>query len=67
MNNLLWRTALILVHAVVNFFVVTFLLDYDITGSWLRLTGFILLILFLLFLFIKHLVSYIYFIKPKIK
>lgn len=67
MNALLLRTVAILLHATGNFLLVTFLLSYDITGSWVFFIGFIVLLLLLLFLFIKHTVSYIYFIKTKTK
>ena len=67
MNPLLLRTAAILLHAVANFLLITTLYNYDLTGSWLKFIGFIILVLFLLFLFIKHLLSYIYFIKTKTK
>jgi len=67
MNAFVLRTIAIVLHAVANFLLVTYLLNADITGSWLYFTGFIVLIAVLLFLFIKHLVSYIYFIKTKTK
>ncbi|MEO7922333.1 MAG: hypothetical protein ABIR30_01515 [Chitinophagaceae bacterium] len=67
MNPLLLRTFAILIHAVANFILVTWLLNYDISGSWLYFVGFIAICLLLLFLFIKHLLSYIYFIKTNTK
>ncbi len=67
MNALLLRTAAIVLHAAANFLFVTFLLNYDISGSWLAFLGFIVLLLFLLFLFLKHALSYIYFLKTKTK
>jgi hypothetical protein len=67
MNTLSVRTAAIIIHAIANFLLVTYLLAIDITGSWLYFIGFILIIALLLYLFIKHLVSYIYFIKIKTK
>ncbi len=67
MNQFALRTVLIILHAAANFILITILLDYDISGSWVRFIGFIALALLLLFLFIKHLLSYIYFIKTKTK
>ena len=64
-NELLLRTLAILAHAAANFLLVTYLFNYDITAKWVRFIGFIALTLVLLFLFIKHLLNYIYFIKTK--
>ena len=66
MNSLIWRSTALLLHAAANFFLISYLFRYDITGSWLYFIGFIAIALILLYLFIRHLVSYIYFIK-KIK
>jgi hypothetical protein len=66
MNRLFWRTSLILAHAIANFILISMLFRYDITGSWLLFFGFIIIALVLFYLFVRHLVSYIYFIK-KIK
>ena len=66
MKPLLWRTAGLLLHAIANFLFVSFLFRYDITGSWFFFICFIIVVLLLLFLFISHIVSYIYFLK-KIK
>jgi hypothetical protein len=67
MDNVLLRTFLLVFHGVANFLFISYLYRYDITGSWLYFIGFIVIVLFLLFLFIKHLLSYIYFIKTKTK
>ena len=67
MNNLLVRTVAIILHAIVNLLLVNWLVNFDITGKWIFFAGFILLLLFLLFLFVKHIVSFIYFIKTKTK
>ena len=63
MKSLLWRTAAIIAHAAANFILISVLFRYDITGRWVTFIGFILLALILLYLFIRHLVSYIYFLK----
>ena len=67
MNPLVLRTLAILLHAAANYVLVTMLFNYDISGSWLYFIGFIVIMLVLLFLFLKHLFSYIYFIKTNIK
>ena len=67
MNVFLLRTAAIVLHVAASIILVTFLFNYDITGSWVFFIGIITLLLLLLFLFIKHLLSYIYFIKNKTK
>lgn len=68
MNSLFVRTTAILLHAVLNFLLVNFFVStYDLTGKWVLFIGFILFLLLLLYFFIKHIVSYIYFIKTKTK
>jgi hypothetical protein len=67
MNAFMLRTAVLVLHAAANILLITFLFNYDITGSWVFFIGFIVILLLLLFLFIKHLLSYIYFIKTKTK
>jgi hypothetical protein len=61
----IWRTALLLLHAALNVFIVTRATDYDITSSWLYTLGFLVLGLLLLAAFIYHLVSFYHFIKTK--
>jgi len=63
MNNLTIRTTAIISHAMLNIFIVSYLMDYDISSSWLSFLGFVLLLLVLLLLFIYHLLSFIHFIK----
>jgi ABC-type nickel/cobalt efflux system permease component RcnA len=65
MNTLFVRTAVLLLHAIANFALVSYLLNFDISGKWVSFIGFILLILVLVYLFIRHIVSYIYFVKNK--
>jgi hypothetical protein len=67
MNNLFLRTCLVLLHAVTSIVLVSYLVDYDITGKWIKFIGFLLLLLLLLFLFVKHLIAFYYFIKTKPK
>jgi LPXTG-motif cell wall-anchored protein len=65
MNNLFIRVAAFLLHIVLNAVIVAYVTNYDISGSWLSFIGFLLLALLLLFLFIRHLISFIQFIKTK--
>lgn len=68
MNNIVFRTFFIIVHAVVNFLLVNYILNhFDLTGRWIFFIGFILLAFLLSLLFITHIVSYIYFLKTKTK
>lgn len=67
MNTIFIRFAAILLHAIANFILVSYVVNFDITGSWIYFIGFVLLLLLLLYLFILHLTSFIYFIKTKTK
>ncbi|MBC7950106.1 MAG: hypothetical protein H7Y42_19640 [Chitinophagaceae bacterium] len=67
MNTLLIRIGALLLHALANFFLLTYLTDYDLTGSWLAIGGFVILLVVLLVLFIKHILSFVYFLKTKTK
>ena len=67
MNQLLFRTFLLLLHLVANFVLISYVFRYDITGSWIGFIGFIILAFFLFYLFIRHLISYINFTKTKTK
>jgi membrane protein YdbS with pleckstrin-like domain len=62
-NSVFWRSAAIIIHIILNIIIVTRLTDFDLTGSWLIFIGFLLLLLVLIFLFIKHLLSFLYFLK----
>ncbi len=63
MNSILFRTAALVMQAVLNLVIVSYLVRFDTTASWVNFTAFIAALLVLLILFIKHLVSFIYFIK----
>ena len=63
MDNMFLRAVAIILHALANFVAVSYLLNYDITSSWLATICFVVVVLLLLFLFIKHIVSFINFIK----
>ncbi|HUC80509.1 MAG TPA: hypothetical protein VMR70_06310 [Flavisolibacter sp.] len=61
-NSLTLRLFGILLHAVLNFVAVSYLLNFDISGSWIVFVGFIVAVFFLSYVFLKHLVSFIHFI-----
>ena len=62
-QNKIARTLAILIHGLINFLLVSWMLQYDITGSWIGFTLFIILCLLLLVLFVKHLVSFIKYLQ----
>lgn len=62
-NRLALRLLALLLHALLNFVVITWLTNFDLTGSWLVFAGFVLAVLVLLCFFLKHLVSFVTFFK----
>lgn len=62
-NKLLLRVIFISLHIFLNFIFISYLMSFDLTGSWIRFSLFVLLVLVLLILFVKHLISFILFIK----
>ncbi len=64
-NSLALRIFGIILHAIANFILVSYLVDYDITGSWIVFIGFVLVVFFLSYVFLRHLVSFINFIINK--
>ena len=65
MNNLIIRAAALLIHILVNVILITWLMQSDLTGSWLIFAGFLLLLLVLFYLLVIHLISFLQFIKTK--
>ncbi len=65
MNTFFFRIGALLLHALLNIIVVTWITNFDITGSWIAVIGFILLLFLLLVVFLKHLLSFIHYIKTK--
>lgn len=65
MNKLVLRTLMLVLHTLLNFFIVSYLMDFDLTGSWLRIFLFVLLLLVLLYFFVWHIVEYSKHVKPK--
>jgi len=67
MNNTILRVGALFIHVIVNIVIVAYVTRYDISGSWLSFAGFMVLLFILLIAFIKHLISFISFIKTKTK
>lgn len=57
------RIAALLFHALLNFIAVTYLTNFDVTGSWLRFAGFVLAVFALFYFFLRHLFSFVLFLK----
>ena len=64
-NNLALRIFAIVLHALLNFIFVSYLLNFDISGSWIVFVGFIIVVFFLSYVFLKHLQSFIHFLINK--
>ncbi len=62
-NNFFFRLTVIIFHALVNFFVVSYCMKFDITGGWLSFLLFAMLCIVLLVVFIIHLLSFLQFLK----
>ena len=62
-NKLLIRVIFISVHIFLNFIFISYLMSFDLTETWVKFSLFILVLLLLLILFVKHLISFILFIK----
>ena len=67
MNSMLLRLVLLLLHAFINFALVSWLLNFDITGSWLAVGAFVIGVLLLMVVFIRHLLSFFSFLKTRTK
>jgi len=67
MNPLLLRTIALLVHAALSLLIANWLLNFDITSRWLYFAGFIIVLLILLYFFVRHIISFLYFIKTNQK
>ena len=63
MNKLIIRTTALIIHALLNIFIISWLTDFDITGKWIYFIGFVLIAGILLLFFIRHIFSFIQFIK----
>jgi hypothetical protein len=65
MNTTPVRAAAILLHLLLNFFLVSWLMDFDLTGGWVRFVLFLAACIFLLMLFVLHMISFIRYLQSK--
>jgi hypothetical protein len=65
MNTLLVRVGLLLLHVFLNIVIVAYLTTFDVSASWLSMTGFALAGFIILALLILHIMSFIKFYKHK--
>lgn len=67
MSRLIRRLVAILLHALLTAYVLTWAMQYDITGSWILFAGFISLFLLLLLFLTIHFIALFYFFKSRVK
>ena len=67
MDAVYLRVGAILAHVILNIIVISWIVNFDITASWLRVAGFAAVLFLLLVLFIIHLISFIKYLKTKTK
>jgi hypothetical protein len=67
MDNYVIRIAAIIAHVLLNIVIISFLTDFDITARWITTIAFVLIIFLLFVMLIKHIVSFINYIKTKTK
>ena len=67
MDAIYLRVGAILAHVILNIIIISWIVNFDITGSWLKVAGFAAVLFILLVLFIKHLISFINYLKTKTK
>ena len=63
MNKLLFKVVFILLHIISNFILISYLMSFDLTESWIKFSLFLLLVIILVILFVKHLLGFLLFIK----
>jgi hypothetical protein len=64
-SSVFLRLMALLLHAVLNFIVITWFTNFDLTGSWLVFTGFVVAVFALIYFFLKHIVSFLHFVKNR--
>lgn len=65
LNNFILRIAAILIHAILNFIAISYMVNFDISSSWIKFIAFTVAVFFLFYLFLLHIVSFINFLKNK--
>jgi membrane protein YdbS with pleckstrin-like domain len=63
MNQLILRIGAILLHLLLNVIAISWLTNFDISGNWLSVLAFVIVLFILLALFIRHLISFFIFRK----
>ncbi|RYY57126.1 MAG: hypothetical protein EOO09_03580 [Chitinophagaceae bacterium] len=67
MGRLFRRVFALLLHALLTTYLLTWILRYDLTDSWILFAGFVSLLLLLLFFFTLHVIAFFYFLKSRTK
>ena len=65
LNGFIFRVAAIIVHAILNFIAISYMVNFDISGSWVRFVAFTLVVFAMFYVFLLHIVSFINFLKNK--
>jgi len=65
LNSFILRVAAIIIHAILNFIAISYMVNFDITGSWIKFVAFTLAVFGMFYLFLLHIVSFINFLKKK--
>jgi hypothetical protein len=65
MNNAAFRILALLLHILASLLILFYVLDFDLSGGWIRFFLFIALCLTMLVLLIAHVVSLFRFLKTK--
>jgi hypothetical protein len=65
MNTIPVRATAILLHLLLNFLLVTWLMDFDLTGGWAPFALFVTMCLLLLMAFVVHMISFIRYLQSK--
>ena len=67
MDAIYLRVGAMLAHVILNIIITSWIVNFDISASWLRVAGFAAVLFILLVLFIIHLISFINYLKTKTK
>ena len=65
LNSFILRVAALIIHAILNFIAISYMVNFDITGSWIKFIAFALVVFGMFYLFLLHIVSFINFLKQK--
>ena len=65
LNSFILRVAALIIHAILNFIAISYMINFDITGSWIKFIAFTLVVFAMFYLFLLHIVSFINFLKQK--